>query len=342
MQDQIRAQLTENVALEKANREREIGKKLLEQTRSLVMETAAKQQEYANRNAQMTMSTDAYDQMVAEQQIRQSFQQHRLQLDKEVTDKTSEQYMQQTAILASEQQRQLDIVRNAAQEKAAIEGDYTAGLKKGMMDWSANAGNVYGQVKDATTRTFDGMTGMLTNFVTTGKASFNDFAKSVLSDLASMMIKMAMFNALKAGMNFFAPSGNDPGQVPMFANAKGGVYSSPSLSAYSGQIVSNPTMFAFAKGAGLMGEAGPEAIMPLKRGADGSLGVRANGVMGNQTLINIDITLNSDGSSQVQATSGFESAGNDIANYVDQRFRVLLNKSLSQGGTLNRAIKGSR
>ncbi|MEL5382872.1 phage tail tape measure protein [Serratia ureilytica] len=342
MQDQIRAQLNENVALEKANREREIGKKLLEQTRSLVMETAAKQQEYANRNAQMTMSTDAYDQMVAEQQIRQSFQQHRLQLDKEVTDKTSEQYMQQTAILASEQQRQLDIVRNAAQEKAAIEGDYTAGLKKGMMDWSANAGNVYGQVKDATTRTFDGMTGMLTNFVTTGKASFNDFAKSVLSDLASMMIKMAMFNALKAGMNFFAPSGNDPGQVPMFANAKGGVYSSPSLSAYSGQIVSNPTMFAFAKGAGLMGEAGPEAIMPLKRGADGSLGVRANGVMGNQTLINIDITLNSDGSSQVQATSGFESAGNDIANYVDQRFRVLLNKSLSQGGTLNRAIKGSR
>ncbi|MDQ7099361.1 phage tail tape measure protein [Serratia sp. MF2] len=342
MQDQIRAQLTENVALEKANREREIGKKLLEQTRNLVMETASKQQEYANRNAQMTMSTDAYDQMVAEQQIRQSFQQHRLQLDKEVTDKTSEQYMQQTAILASEQQRQLDIVRNAAQEKAAIEGDYTAGLKKGMMDWSANAGNVYGQVKDATTRTFDGMTGMLTNFVTTGKSSFNDFAKSVLTDLASMMIKMAMFNALKAGMNFFAPSGNDPGQVPMFANAKGGVYSSPSLSAYSGQIVSNPTMFAFAKGAGLMGEAGPEAIMPLKRGADGSLGVRANGVMGNQTLINVDITLNSDGSSQVQATSGFESAGNDIANYVDQRFRVLLNKSLSQGGTLNRAIKGSR
>lgn len=342
MQDQIRAQLTENVALEKANREREIGKKLLEQTRSLVMETAAKQQEYANRNAQMTMSTDAYDQMVAEQQIRQSFQQHRLQLDKEVTDKSSEQYIQQTAILASEQQRQLDIVRNAAQEKAAIEGDYTAGLKKGMMDWSANAGNVYGQVKDATTRTFDGMTGMLANFVTTGKASFNDFAKSVLTDLASMMIKMAMFNALKAGMNFFAPSGNDPGQVPMFANAKGGVYSSPSLSAYSGQIVSNPTMFAFAKGAGLMGEAGPEAIMPLKRGADGSLGVRANGVMGNQTLINVDITLNSDGSNQVQATSGFESAGNDIANYVDQRFRVLLNKSLSQGGTLNRAIKGSR
>jgi lambda family phage tail tape measure protein len=46
-------------------------------------------------------------------------------------------------------------------------------------------------------------------------------------------------------------------------NAKGGVYSSPSLSQYSGQVVNRPTMFAFAKGAGVMGEAGPEAIMPL-------------------------------------------------------------------------------
>ncbi|WP_145533755.1 tape measure protein [Yersinia alsatica] len=58
-------------------------------------------------------------------------------------------------------------------------------------------------------------------------------------------------------------------------NAKGGVYDSPSLSAYSGQIVSSPTLFAFAKGAGVMGEAGPEAIMPLTRAADGSLGVRS-------------------------------------------------------------------
>lgn len=44
-----------------------------------------------------------------------------------------------------------------------------------------------------------------------------------------------------------------------------------------GGIVPRPTIFPMAKGAGLMGEAGPEAIMPLKRGSDGSLGVRAEG-----------------------------------------------------------------
>ena len=341
MQDQIRAQLTENAALEKANREREIGKKLLEQTRSMVMETAEKQQEYANQNAQMTMSTAAYDQMMAEQQIRESFHQRRLQLDKEVTDKASEQYVQQTAILASEQQRQLDIVRNAAQEKAAIEGDYSAGLKKGMTDWAADAGNVYGQVKDATGRTFDGMAGMLTNFATTAKASFGDFAKSVLTDLTSMMIKMAMFNALKTGMSFFPPGGNDPGQVPMFANAKGGVYSSPSLSSYSGQVVSQPTMFAFAKGAGLMGEAGPEAIMPLKRGADGSLGVRAMGAP-QQTAAapNVYITIEGGGNVSTQADPGWEEFGKQMGNIAAQESQKVINRNLKPGQPIWKAIKG--
>jgi phage-related minor tail protein len=45
----------------------------------------------------------------------------------------------------------------------------------------------------------------------------------------------------------------------------------------SGGIVSGPTTFAMRGGTGLMGEAGPEAIMPLSRGTDGRLGVRAQG-----------------------------------------------------------------
>ncbi|CSF06653.1 tail length tape measure protein [Shigella sonnei] len=48
---------------------------------------------------------------------------------------------------------------------------------------------------------------------------------------------------------------------------------SADLSRYSGTVVNRPTFFAFAKGAGVMGEAGPEAILPLRRGADGKLGV---------------------------------------------------------------------
>lgn len=62
-----------------------------------------------------------------------------------------------------------------------------------------------------------------------------------------------------------------------FPNADGGVYATPGLHAYANTVVDRPTIFPFARGVGLMGEAGPEAIMPLSRGADGKLGVKAQG-----------------------------------------------------------------
>jgi len=58
----------------------------------------------------------------------------------------------------------------------------------------------------------------------------------------------------------------------------GGAISSGRVRAFaSGGIVDGPTSFAMRGGTGLMGEAGPEAIMPLARGADGKLGVRSGG-----------------------------------------------------------------
>jgi len=58
--------------------------------------------------------------------------------------------------------------------------------------------------------------------------------------------------------------------------AKGGVFAGSGIGQYTSSIVDRPTLFPFAKGVGLMGEAGPEAIMPLRRGPDGRLGVAAN------------------------------------------------------------------
>ncbi|EGG4846168.1 phage tail tape measure protein [Salmonella enterica] len=75
--------------------------------------------------------------------------------------------------------------------------------------------------------------------------------------------------ASRALDNFLAQGG-----IP---NADGGVYRSAGLSQYSGSIVNRPTFFAFARGAAVMGEAGPEAILPLRRGTDGKLGVVAAG-----------------------------------------------------------------
>ena len=68
--------------------------------------------------------------------------------------------------------------------------------------------------------------------------------------------------------------------------AKGGSFSQGRVRPFaSGGIVSGATMFPMRGGMGLMGEAGPEAIMPLSRGPDGRLGVRARGGSGDVRVV---------------------------------------------------------
>jgi lambda family phage tail tape measure protein len=71
------------------------------------------------------------------------------------------------------------------------------------------------------------------------------------------------------------------GQV--FASAKGNAVTPFA----SGGIVNSPTLFPLRGGAGLMGEAGAEAIMPLARGGDGKLGIRMSGNRGVNVTVNI-------------------------------------------------------
>lgn len=71
------------------------------------------------------------------------------------------------------------------------------------------------------------------------------------------------------------------------ANAKGNVYDQSGLVAFAkGGVVDRPTVFPFARGAGLMGEAGPEAILPLRRGRNGELGVQGGGSVVNVNIKN--------------------------------------------------------
>jgi tape measure domain-containing protein len=76
-------------------------------------------------------------------------------------------------------------------------------------------------------------------------------------------------------------------------NAHGNAFDAAGVQAFArggsftNQIVSQPTMFKFARGTGLMGEAGPEAVMPLKRMANGDLGVRSENGGGSRVVVNI-------------------------------------------------------
>lgn len=92
-------------------------------------------------------------------------------------------------------------------------------------------------------------------------AAYNAAIKPVTNGLGSVLANGV--NSLVSGILPFEKGGSfSQGRVMPFA--KGGV-------------VSSPTNFAMRGGMGLMGEAGPEAIMPLARGPDGKLGVAAGG-----------------------------------------------------------------
>lgn len=107
--------------------------------------------------------------------------------------------------------------------------------------------------------------------VNRGKLNFKSFTSSVLSDMAKILAQATMMKSIKG---IGSVLGFDLSSLSL--NANGGIYQSADLSRYSGTVVNRPTFFAFAKGAGVMGEAGPEAILPLRRGADGKLGVVAD------------------------------------------------------------------
>ena len=77
----------------------------------------------------------------------------------------------------------------------------------------------------------------------------------------------------------------------MMPFAKGGAFSSGRVAAFArGGVVDGPTHFPMRGGVGLMGEAGPEAIVPLARGADGKLGIRSGGGGGGSVNVTMNIS----------------------------------------------------
>lgn len=165
----------------------------------------------------------------------------------------------------------------------AAQADWSNGASAAFENYLDSAADVAGQTEELFTNAFNNLEDGIVQFIKTGKASFKDFADAIIEDLIRIQVRQAAAGFLSSAFGFLGGGGAALGQGTMtgfsegsfVANAKGGVYDSPSLSAYSGGVYDSPQMFAFAQGAGIFAEAGPEAILPLHRGPDGSLGVMA-------------------------------------------------------------------
>lgn len=147
------------------------------------------------------------------------------------------------------------------------------------------------RVEDAGKRGAEAVSGIFTSMLD-GTRSLKQGVADLLMEMAKVQMQNAILGLSKGG-GFLGSAFSWLGGM-LTPNADGGVYQSAGLSAYSGSVVSKPTVFPFAKGAGLMGEAGPEAILPLKRGADGKLGVDAgSNAGGGHVTIGFDQTTGS-------------------------------------------------
>jgi tape measure domain-containing protein len=174
----------------------------------------------------------------------------------------------------------------------------------------------------------DGVIGAIQGAID-GTKSLGEAAVGVLKNIANRMLDIAVNMALFGSISGMGSKGGGLlGLIPgLDKRAKGGVYAQNGIQAFArGGIVNGPTLFPFAKGIGLMGEAGPEAIMPLRRGRDGNLGVMSSGGGTTNVVVNVDAS----GSS----VEGDQSQAKALGNAISAAVQSELVKQKRPGGLL--------
>lgn len=276
--------------LQHQNALNELKKKTVQLTSQLAEEEAKVRQQHAMSLATMGMGDQQRGRYEKRLKIQQHYQEQLEQLKRDSKAKGtygSDEYRQAEQELQDSLDRRLVEWADYNAKVDASQGDWTQGASRALDNFLAQGSNVAGMTENVFTNAFNGMADGIANFALTGKMDFRSFTVSILSDLAKMEARIAASKLLGSVLGMFGFGASAGGSTPSGAynsaalsvipNADGGVYRSAGLSQYSGSIVDRPTFFQFARGAAVMGEAGPEAILPLRRGTDGKLGVVAAG-----------------------------------------------------------------
>lgn len=171
-------------------------------------------------------------------------------------------------------------------------------FQAGASQYLQSIGTIGQQTANLVANAFSKLEDVFLDFIKTGKFSFAQFTQAILDDLTRIIIRASIIRPLAEGILSFGTSsatGNSAGtsyQDTSNVAAKGAYFDGSMAKFASGGVVNSPTTFGYGRGKrGLMGEAGPEAILPLSRSGGGKLGVEASVT---PVTINIVNTTNAD------------------------------------------------
>lgn len=262
--------------------------------------------------------------------VRQKYAESRRQLEEQQEDVSrrlsQDAYQQRLTDLADYQARELQMEVDGFEARLEAQRDYRNGAKRAWANIQSEAANVAGATDDMLTTGFNSARDAVAEFAMTGKANFKSFAVSVISDMAKIASQQAASSLLSGlvglgvsavGSYFGGGGGNGmaPGSAgavssnlgasqagygsAYFPQALGGAWSggvqlfAKGAGFATNSVLNTPTMFGMGNGGlGVAGEDGPEAIMPLARGPDGSLGVQmVGGAGGGSTVLQLSIPV---------------------------------------------------
>lgn len=214
--------------------------------------------------------------------------------------------------------------------------NWKAGFTHAWADIGDEVNDVYTNIGDITKNAFSGMASVLTDFVMTGKASFSDFAKSVITDITNMLIKMALFNSLSAA---FGGGGGTFSFANMFSKGfSGGGYTGDG-GKYEPKGVVHGGEFVFTKEA--TQRLGPENLYRLMRGyaSGGLVGGNASsgsGVTNGGNVAASAAMVFTIGDINITMGSGQDSKG--MEQGVRQIVNDMFTEALSQNGRIAKFV----
>lgn len=201
-------------------------------------------------------------------------------------------------------------LRLAKETKEAFGNDWLAGISDGMRNYADSFQSMREGMADVVSGSLGKMSDALADFVATGKADFRSLAVSILQDLSKMLIKMALFNAMKAAMSAWGGGGfKDGGMVQQFSNG-GAVWGAGTATSDSIPALLSNGEFVINAASTRRHRALLEAINQNRYASGGAVGVapQVAALGGGTGGMTVNITINRDGSSDSSVDGDVEMA----------------------------------